>query len=265
MKKKISLILMLAFVVAILSGCGIQTDPANALTPETASGVWQSFVLLLIQVITWVTDRVGSLGVAIIIVTVLTRLAVMPLMLKSMSSSAKMQTIQPEIQELQKRYAGKTDSESRLEMNAKMQKLYKEYGVNPIAGCLPMLVQIPLMMAFFQAFSRHPLIASNDISYFLGMSLSSSAEIPNIIFAVLVTALMYFSQSMMQKRTQGSNANAQPGMMDPKMMSLMFLPIMFATVYFSPLAMGLHFLIGQVMMNIQSFIIRKPGVAPMPF
>ena len=262
MKKK--LILSLVVVVAIigLAGCGVQVNPENALTPEVASGFWQTFMILpLIWLITWFYNVIGSLGVAIIIVTILTKLVVMPLMLKSMNSSAKMQTIQPEIQKIQKKYAGKSDRESQMKMNAEVQRMYKESGVNPLAGCLPILIQTPLMFAFFQAFLRHPLIASTEVRYFLGMNLSAVQEIPNIVFAVLVAGLMYFSQVMMQKRTQNNHANNQSPV-NPQMMNLIFLPVMGLTVYGSPLAMGLYFLVGQIMAVIQSFIIKKPGVTP---
>ena len=261
--KKLLLLTVVVLAAITLTGCGVNVDPANALTADTASGFWQTFLVLpLIQFITWLYNLVGNLGIAIILATIVTKLAVMPLMLKSMNSTAKMQVIQPDIQKIQKKYTGKTDQESRLKMQTEMQSLYKEHGVNPVAGCLPMLIQMPLMFAFFQAFSRHPLIATYEVRYFLGMNLSVVSEWQNVIFAALVCGLMYASQTLTQKRTQGNqNAeNANPAM-NPKVMSLMFLPMMALMVYMSPLAMGLYFVVSQIMMTIQSLIIKKPGVA----
>ena len=265
MKKKLILSLVVILAVIGLTSCGIQVDPNRALTPENASGFWETILVLpLVQLITWFNNLFNNLGVAIIVVTVLTRLAMMPLMLKSMNSTAKMQAIKPEMDKIQKKYAGNTDRETQMKMNMELQKLYKENSVNPLAGCLPMLVQMPLMIAFFQAFTRHPLLAFGaEGSYFLGMNLASVQELPNIVFAALVAGLMYVSQTMMQKRTQPTTgADAPAGALNPKMMNAMFLPLMAATVFFSPLAMGLYFLVGQIMMNIQSFIIKKPGIAP---
>ena len=260
--------LVLGFVVLIavfaLSGCGIQVNPENALTPETASGFWSTFLVLpLIQVITWLYNIVGNLGIAIIIATILTKAAVMPLMLKSMNNTAKLQTVQPEMDKIKQKYAGKTDRESQMKMNTEMQQLYKERGINPLAGCLPLLIQMPLMFAFFQAFSRHPLIATYEVRYFLGMSLSSVGELPNIIFAAVVAGLMYYSQTMTQKRTQG-NAAPSPQANTMKMTNLIFLPMMAMMVYGSPLAMGLYFIVSQLMMLIQSFIIKRPNATPVP-
>jgi len=266
MNKKIILALSAVAVVFMLTGCGIPIDPDRALTSYNASGIWErGLVLPIIMLITFLYDLVGNLGIAIILATVITKAAVMPLMLKSMNSTAKMQTIQPDIEKIKQRYAGKQDRETQMKMQQEMSALYKEKGINPLAGCLPMLIQMPLMFAFFQAFSRHPLIATYEVRYFLGMSLSSVSELPNVIFAAIVAGLMYFSQTMTQKRTMSNTTQHANSPMNPKMMNLMFLPMMALMVYGSPLAMGLYFIVSQIMMTIQSFIIKKPGATPAPF
>ena len=260
MKKKLLLLASIGIVVIALSGCGINADPANALTAENVSGIWQTFLILpMINVITFLNELTGSLGIAIIIATIAAKLLVMPLMLKSMNSTAKMQLIQPQQQKIQQKYAGKTDPESRMKMNTEMQALFKEHSVNPLAGCLPMLIQMPMMAAFFQAFSRHPLIATTDPSYFLGFNLGMAGEMPNVVLAAVVAGLMYAGQIMMQKRTMGQREpNAQMGAMNPKMMSLMMLPMFAFMVYGSPLAMGLYFLVSQIVMLAQNFLIKRP-------
>ena len=256
-KRKLIIGLVIIVALIALTGCGVPVDPERALTPETASGPWESFLVLpIIQMITWLYNLIGNLGIAIIIATLLVKLAVMPLMLKSMNNTAKMQTIQPEMDRIKQKYAGKTDRDAQMKMNTEMQALYKEKGVNPMAGCLPMLIQMPLMFAFFQAFSRHPLIATYEVRYFLGMSLSSVSEIPNVVFAAIVAGLMYFSQSRNASKTQSSNQAT--GAMNPKMMNLMFLPMMALMVYGSPLAMGLYFIVTQIVMTLQSFLIKAP-------
>jgi len=199
--------------------------------------------------------------VAIIISSFIVKLAILPLMVKSMNSTAKMQTVQPQMQKIQQKYAGKTDPESRMKMNQEMQALYKEHGVNPMAGCWPMLIQMPLMMAFFAAFSRHPLIATDTPSYFLGMNLATAGEWPNVILAAIIAGMMYVSQTLTQKRTMNQNPNQQAGPMNPRMMSLMMVPMFAFMVYGSPLAMGLYFLVTQIVMMIQPFIIKRPVVA----
>ena len=254
-KKKLLLVLIIAVAIVFLAGCGIRTD-IDPITPETAEGPWQTYLVLpLVQFITFLNGVFGNLGIAIIIATIIAKLLVMPLMLKSLKNSARMQELQPEMEKIKKRYQGKTDQASKIAMNQEMTQLYKERGINPMAGCLPMLIQMPLMIAFFQAFSRHPLIIGVEGAYFLGMNLSAIQEIPNIIFAILVAGLMYYSQSRQQAAMRGNQQAAQSA----KMMNVMFLPMMAAMVYFSPLAMGLYFIVSQIMMTIQSFIVKKPG------
>ena len=263
MKKKITLLVVVGLIVVTLSGCGVDADPARALTPEVASGFWETFIVLpLIQFITFLYNLVGNLGISIMIATALTKLLVMPLMLKSMNSTAKMQTIQPQQQKIQQKYAGKTDPDSRMKQNQEMQALWKEHGVNPMAGCWPMLIQIPLMMAFFAAFSRHPLIATYNPSYFLGLNLGEASGWPNMVLAAIVAGLMYVSQTMMQKRTMAQNttSNSPAPAMNPKMMSLMMIPMIALMVYGSVLAMGLYFLVTNIVMLLQNFLIKRPAV-----
>jgi len=267
MKKKIALLVVVGLIVVTLTGCGADADPSRALTAEVASGFWEVWIVLpLIQFITFLYNLIGSLGVAIIIATAVVKLAVMPLTLKSMNSSAKMASVQPQQQKIQQKYAGKTDPESRMKMNQEMQALWKEHGVSPLAGCLPMLIQMPMMMAFFAAFQRHPLIATYTPSYFLGFNLGIASEWPNVVLAIIVAGLMYVGQTAMQKRTmlQNTNADSPTPAMNPKMMSMIMIPMIAFMVYGSVLAMGLYFLITNIIITLQNFLIKRPGAPGMP-
>ena len=100
------------------------------------------FVLLLRLVYNFVHDYSG----AILILTVLVRLVILPLDLRQKNSARKMQMIQPKLQSLQKRYANNPQ-----QLQKKQQELYKAEGVKPLAGCLPMLITLPIFFAFFGA------------------------------------------------------------------------------------------------------------------
>ena len=99
----------------------------------------------------WIYDIVGSYGLSIIIFTVIVKLLLYPLYAMQMKSTAKMGLIQPKMKELQSRYAN--DKET---LNIKVSQLYKEEGINPMGGCLPMLVQMPIIFGLF-ALLRDPL------------------------------------------------------------------------------------------------------------
>lgn len=96
----------------------------------------------------------GSLGLAIIIFTLIVKLILFPLMVKQQKSSFKMQQLQPELMKIRKKYEGKTDQMSQQRMAFEMQDLQKNSGVSMLGGCLPMLVQLPILYALFYLFQN---------------------------------------------------------------------------------------------------------------
>ncbi|MBQ3292596.1 MAG: membrane protein insertase YidC [Mogibacterium sp.] len=99
----------------------------------------------------WIYKLVGSYGIALIILTFIVKLALYPLYSKQIKSSANMAEMSERSQEIQRRYAN-----DREKMNEEMQKLYSETGFNPMSGCLPMLIQFPIIMGLF-ALLRNPM------------------------------------------------------------------------------------------------------------
>ena len=101
------------------------------------------FVLKLIY------DIVSNYGLSIILLTLLIKIIVLPLTLKQQKAMTKMQRIQPKLQEIQEKYKNDKEKASQETM-----KLYKEYGVNPMGGCLPLLIQFPILIAFYQVIQK---------------------------------------------------------------------------------------------------------------
>ena len=101
------------------------------------------FVLKLIY------DIVSNYGLSIILLTLLIKIIVLPLTLKQQKAMTKMQRIQPKLQEIQEKYKDDKEKASQETM-----KLYKEYGVNPMGGCLPLLIQFPILIAFYQVIQK---------------------------------------------------------------------------------------------------------------
>lgn len=91
----------------------------------------------------------ATLGITIVIFTLVTRLILTPLQLSSQRTSRGMSRIQPEMQRIQNKYKNKKDQASQLEYSNEMKTLYKKYKINPLAGCLPLLIQFPLIIALF--------------------------------------------------------------------------------------------------------------------
>lgn len=107
--------------------------------------MWDAFKDWIFSCIQFFSNFVGDWGLAIIIITVIFRLIVAPIMHKQIKSSFQMQKIQPLIKEVQTKF-----SNDPVRMNEEMQKLYAETKFNPLAGCLPMLLQMPIFLAMFQ-------------------------------------------------------------------------------------------------------------------
>ncbi len=92
---------------------------------------------------------VAALGISIIVFTLVTRILLTPLQLSSQRTQRGMSKIQPEMKKIQDKYKNKKDQESQMAQSKEMQALYKKYKINPFAGCLPLLIQLPLIMALF--------------------------------------------------------------------------------------------------------------------
>lgn len=92
---------------------------------------------------------VATLGISIIIFTLVTRILLTPLQLSSQRTSRGMSKIQPEMQRLQNKYKNKKDQQSQMEYSNEMKVIYKKYKINPLAGCLPLLIQFPIIIALF--------------------------------------------------------------------------------------------------------------------
>lgn len=132
-------------------------------------GWFQSLVNAMTSLINWLynfTDIIGvpSYALAIILLTLLIKIVLFPLTQKQMTSMRKMQEIQPKLKEVQERYKKKDPKK----MQQKMMELYKEHNVNPAAGCLPILVQMPILIALFRSLNNtnFPFINETHAGFF---------------------------------------------------------------------------------------------------
>jgi YidC/Oxa1 family membrane protein insertase len=129
-------------------------------------------------------------GLAIILFTLFTKLLMLPLTIKQMKSTAKMQEIQPKIQEIQKRY--KNDKEK---LNQEMMRVYKENNVNPAGGCLPLLIQLPILLSLFYVITgplTYMLNKSKEVVETLSAYVSQHVE--RMSYHVQIEILNYFSE-----------------------------------------------------------------------
>ncbi|PYG88991.1 YidC/Oxa1 family membrane protein insertase [Ruminiclostridium sufflavum DSM 19573] len=115
----------------------------------------------------WIYGGVNNYGIALIIFTIIVRTAMVPLTLKQYKSTAEMQKVQPLLQEVQRKYAN-----DKEKLNQETMKIYQEHKINPAGGCLPLLIQMPILFALWQVISR-------PLKFMLGFSDTQLADLAN--------------------------------------------------------------------------------------
>ena len=186
----------------------------------------------------------SNYGLAIVVVTVIIRLILIPLNVKQLKSSRAMQEVQPKLKEIQSKYSSK-DANTQQKLQQETMKLFKENGVNPLAGCLPIVVQMPILFAIYQAIMRTAEIKQHSFLWFqLGT--------PDYILPLIAGAATFFQQKLMMA---GSAAGDNPQM---KIM-LYVMPLMITVMaFFFPSALALYWVVGNVFMVAQTLLINKP-------
>ncbi|MCL2676860.1 MAG: YidC/Oxa1 family membrane protein insertase [Streptococcaceae bacterium] len=191
MKKKIALISMLGSALLLLTACG-----TSEVTKHSTS-LWDQIVYAFAAIIKFLSFG-GLTGVGIILFTIIVRTALLPLMSMQIKSSQKMQEIQPEIKKIQAKYPGK-DSESRLQMNSEIQGLYAENKVSPYAGCLPLLVQMPILWALYQALTRVDFLKHGTFLWF-NIGLKDGTMVLPVLAALFTFASSYLTMKSAPER-----------------------------------------------------------------
>ena len=191
MKKNYKVIL-LALAVMVLAACG--RGPVSSQSPE----LWDQFVYGFARVISFLSIG-GNTGVGIVLFTLLIRTLLLPVFQYQMNSSRKMQELQPQLKALQAKYPGK-DMESRTKLNDEMQALYKEKGVNPFTSMLPLLIQMPVFLALYQALTRVDFLKQG---HFLWLNLAESD--PYYILPILAAAFTFLSMWLSNKALPEKN------------------------------------------------------------
>ena len=176
-------------------------------------GPWDAYVDFIEWCLQLLTDFTGSGGLAIIVFTIILKTLLLPLTVKSIKSTAAMQELQPKIKELQKKYA-----KDRPKLTEETMRLYQEYQINPAAGCLPLLIQIPIFFGLYFAVRD----LSRTAGDFLWLNNLDAAD-PYKILPIMAGVFQFVQTKMMRPANAPKVTDPQQAMMNTMMN---FMPIM---------------------------------------
>ncbi|MBA2564633.1 MAG: membrane protein insertase YidC [Gemmatimonadetes bacterium] len=211
----------------------------------------QPFAHGIIRVLLWMHRYVPNYGVVLIIFGILVRLLMWPLSQKSFESMLKMQAVQPDVQRLRDRY--KTDP---AKMQSEMMRLYKERGVNPLGGCLPNLLPLPILFALFFVFQNT--IEFRGAPFALWINDLSRPD-PLYVLPILMGATMFIQQKLTATGTADN----------PQMKMMMYVMPAVLTFVFLNLASGLvlYYTVSNVLTFLQQLLLKRQSsgaAAPVP-
>jgi YidC/Oxa1 family membrane protein insertase len=242
-KRRIWFIVGFVALIAVLSGCSQINEP---ITPES-KGFWNEYI---VYPLSWLIKYVahvlgGSFGLSIIVVTIFIRLLILPLMIQQTRNAKAMQALQPEIQKLREKYSSK-DMQTQQKLQQEMMLLFQKHGVNPMAGCFPILIQMPILIGFYHAIMRTREIAEHNFLWF-----DLGEKDPYYILPIIAGVTTFIQQKIMM-------ANA--GQQNPQMaMMLWMMPIMIVIFAINfPAALSLYWVVGNIFSIVQTYLIKGP-------
>jgi YidC/Oxa1 family membrane protein insertase len=240
--------------IPILKKEGLQLDRIVFLGKNIIGWINRFAIIPIFNVL---QKYIGSYGIIILILTIIIKIVLFPLTFKSYQSTAKMQVLKPMIEELGKKFPKKEDAMKKQQAT---MDLYKRAGVNPMGGCLPMLLQMPILFAMFRFF---PVSIELRQEHFLwATDLSTYDSILTLPFMIpmygnhvsLFTLLMTASTLLTMKMTGSSPGSDQPGM---KMMMYM-MPVMFMLIL-NNFSSGLtyYYFLANILTYLQNVISKR--------
>ena len=215
----------------------------------------------VIPVFDFLRNYISSFGIIILILVILVKLVISPLTYKSYVSMAKMRLIKPQVDELNKKYPKQEDAMKRQQAT---MELYKKAGINPMGGCIPMLIQLPILIAMFRFFPAS--IELRGQSFLWADDLSSYDSVLNLPFSIpfygdhvslfaLLMAVSLFGYSWFSYQQTSSS---QPQMAGMKFMMVYLMPIMML-LWFNSYSSGLcyYYLLSNLFTIGQTLVIRR--------
>ena len=218
-------------------------------------GLWTSILVKpLAFILLFIGRTLKNYGISVIVISLLIRLIAFPLTRKTAMQSELMKKAQPELNRLQKKYAGKTDQESMMKQNQEMLAIYQKYKINPMAGCLFAFIQLPIFIAFFESIQRTPVIFEDK---FLGLQLGTTPSVgigTSLFYAYIILILIIAGTTFFSFKLNSTGNMEDPTM---KMMPTMMTGMIIITAIFMPTGLGIYWVTSNLFTIVQNLLIKR--------
>ena len=221
------------------------TEPSKTKPKRFGHKILKPVSDVLLKALNFLKSITGSYGLSIILLTLIIKFILVPLNIKSSKSMKKMQKIQPMVKELQEKY--KNDKQT---LSKETMTLYKKEGANPLAGCIPQLIQIPIFLALYWTFSDTVVLSNSSFLWAKDLATPDTIGylfgIPINIFPLIMTAV-----SIVQMKLMTNSGNSAQNKM------MMFMPIMMLIFFYSmPSGLTLYYTVSTAFQVVFMMIIR---------
>lgn len=239
-RKKVLSLTAIMSLTFLLAAC------SNAPVTKNSPGFWDHYIVYnFSQFIIWLSNHTGGYGMGIIIFTIIIRVILLPLMFYQSKSMIKTQELAPKLKALQNKYSSR-DRDSMMKMQEESRKLYKEAGVNPMASMLPLLIQLPIMWALYQAIWRTPELKQGT---FLWLQLGHPD--PYYVMPILAALFTFISSWLSMAAAPEKNG------MTTAMTWVMPVMVFFMALGFSS-AITLYWVVSNAFQVVQTLLIQNP-------
>lgn len=247
--KKYRFFILIIFFLVVLSGCGSELTPIDS----SSIGIFDKYFVYPFSILIKKLANFfhGSYGLSIVVITLGIRLVLLPFMYKQMKhgqvTQEKMKLIKPEMDLIREKYKNKNSMEDQLQLQQELSRLYKEHNFSPLSmasGCLPMIIQMPFLIAFYYAIRRTPEISEQS---FLWFSLGETD-----LLLVIIAVVIYYIQAKVSMVGLAKEQQKQMAMM------IWISPLMIGVISLNvPAALPLYWTVSGIFIFVQTFIIRK--------
>ena len=221
-------------------------------------GLWTS---LFVKPLAWLIIKIESLvknsGLAIIISCLLIRLVLYPLTRKTAMQSELIKKASPELEKIEKKYKDKTSTEDQQRKAQEMMLIYQKYQINPISGCFLSFLQIPLVMAYYEAINRTPIIfEGNFLSLNLGTTPWTAITHGKYIYIILIVLIFLTTLVSFKKTLKDQSAQAQ----NMKFSLYFMLAIITYASFTMSSALGIYWVTSSIFTVIQNLLVERKKV-----